>query len=222
MSDNILLVAAHPDDEVIGCGGTIAKHKKNGDKIHLVYLTDGIGSRDKIEQKQKDIRNSGLNDFLTYFKPASYATFNFPDNAMDSIPLIEITKRIEKIIQKIKPQIIYTHSEYDLNIDHRVTLEAVKTATRPQGKHIVKEIYSFYINSSSDWSFRNQNFNPDVYIDVSKEIKQKEKFLNFYKSEMRPSPHPRSIDNILNFASVNGSTIGVRFAEAFETIRVIK
>ncbi len=222
MKKNILVVAAHPDDEVIGCGGTIAKHKKNGDKVHLVYTTDGISSRDKTDQKQKDIRNKGLNDFLNYFKPVSYTTFNFPDNAMDSVPLIEITKRIEKIVQKIKPQIIYTHSEYDLNIDHRLILEAVKIATRPQGKHTVKEIYSFFINSSSDWSFGNQNFNPDTYIDVSKEIKQKEKFLKFYKSEMRSSPHPRSIDNIINFASVNGSTIGVRFAEVFQTVRVIK
>ena len=135
---NVLVIAAHPDDEVIGCGGTIAKHKRSGDKIHLLYMTDGISSRDDIDFQQKNIRETGVQNFIDYLKPDSNKCLNLPDNSMDSISLLEIVKEIESVINDTKPDIIYTHSSKDLNIDHRITLEATLVAARPQNDKSVK------------------------------------------------------------------------------------
>lgn len=216
---NVLVIAAHPDDEVIGCGGTIAKHKRAGDKIHLLYMTDGISSRGNIEFQQKNIREVGVKNFIDYLKPESNKILNLPDNSMDSISLLEIVKEIESVISDTKPDIIYTHSAKDLNIDHRITLEATLVATRPQNSDSVKEVYSFFINSSSEWNFGVEPFKPNLYVDITDEIAEKEKFLAFYADEMRAAPHARSISNIINTASVNGATVGVKFAEVFEILR---
>ena len=148
---------------------------------------------------------------------------DFPDNELDKISLLTITKKIEKIIYKIKPTLIYTHSFSDLNIDHQKTFEATLTACRPQPKFSVREIYSFEIPSSTGWHhYKIKKFNPNLYIDITKIIKKKSELLKIYSKEMRKEPHARSIKGLLNLSRYRGNQVGLKNAEAFEVIRILK
>jgi len=150
---NILVVAAHPDDEVLGCGGTIVRHVDNGDKVFILFLSDGVTSR---------INYSDKNDKLMRIKAGIDASIclgveapqflNLPDNKMDTIPFLNVVQEVEKVISKIKPSVVYTHHAGDLNIDHQITHKAVMTAARPQPDCLIHEIYSFEVLSSTEWS----------------------------------------------------------------------
>lgn len=220
----ILVVAAHPDDEAIGCGGTIAKHLSQKDEVHLVFLADGVTSR--IEKKN-DLKNrnhmSQKFNRLMGIKEKNVVYFNFSDNSLDKYPILQIIKKLENIILRVKPQIIYTHHHGDLNVDHAVAHKAVMTACRPILKENVKKILSFEIPSSTDYNTQNNYliFQPNYYVNISKFIEKKISGLKCYKKEMRTPPHSRSINNIKNLASVRGNTIGVNYAEAFYVNRII-
>jgi len=170
---NVLVVAAHPDDEVLGCGGTIAKYSKDNN-IYLVILGEGISSRyiQRNEVKKKELlqlrKDSQKVGELLGIKEIFF--FALPDNRFDTVSFLDIVKKVEEIIKKIKPEIIYTHYSGDLNIDHRLTFQAVLTATRPVKGCSVKEIYSFEIPSSTEWSFgkieKDKIFNPNIFEDI--------------------------------------------------------
>jgi LmbE family N-acetylglucosaminyl deacetylase len=150
-------------------------------------------------------------------------TASFPDNSFDSVPLLDIVKKIEEIKQKTKPQIIFTHHFGDMNIDHQITHQAVLTATRPMQGETVKEIYSCEIPSSTEWNFEpNKQFTPNVFFDVSKTIDKKIKALEKYKSELREYPHPRSLQHIKELAKFRGARCGLNFAEAFYLVRSVR
>ena len=164
MNKNILIVAAHPDDEVLGCGGTIIKHVEHGDEINLLFMTDGASSRpDTSDENIKErLQASKLAKTVLGVKSVKY--LNFPDNAMDSIPLLNIIKKIELLINKLKPSIIYTHHFGDLNVDHQLTNDAVMTACRPTPNSTVREIYGFEVLSNTEWSNpKKANFNPTLF-----------------------------------------------------------
>lgn len=222
----ILVIAAHPDDEVLGCGGSIAKFSAGGDKVFALILGEGAMSR-------FDTRKDGLKSKApAKLKAASarvarimgikmVSMFNFPDNRFDTVPLLEIAKVIEKVKNGIKPDIVYTHHRDDLNIDHRITYDAVLTACRPLKGETVKEIYSFEVPSSTEWNYP-ASFNPDVFIDINRTICKKIAALKCYKSELRQFPHPRSEEGARHLAAYRGSMAGLNCAEAFETVRIIK
>jgi len=222
--NNILVVAAHPDDEVLGCGGTIAKLAKEGHSIFTLILGEGVTSRNiskikgkkemKILQKSTVKANKLLGVKKVFFH-------NFPDNKFDSVPLLEIVKDVEEIKNQIRPKIIFTHYEKDLNIDHRITYQAVITATRPVINETVKEIYSFEVLSSTEWAYPI-SFSPDIFYDISKTINDKLVALLSYKSELRGSCHPRSLSGIRNNAKFWGQKVGLGYAEAFKCVRIIK
>ena len=184
----ILIIAAHPDDDAFGCGGTIAKLSKNKNKIYAIYFTDGVAAR----INQKDIKNNIIHRRqntddaakILGIKNCSYCLY--PDNKLDSIPLLEIVQRIEKEIKIMKPDIIFTHFGNDLNIDHRIIHKAVITATRPKPKNKVKKIFLFETLSSTEWNFseKNRSFNPNYFIDISKTIDKKIKAIKSYKKEI--------------------------------------
>ena len=221
----ILVIAAHPDDELLGCGASLLYYKKLGYKIKVVFLSDGESSRDinkdkidkfiRIRQKQAEL----VSNKCKFLKP-SFG--NLPDNRLDKIPFLNIVKLVEKHILNLKPEIIFSHFENDLNIDHQLAFKAVITASRPLSKCFVKKIYCFETPSSTEFNFTRNNlkkFNPNYYIDVSKYIKKKIKFLNIYKKELRKWPHSRSLKSISNLAKYRGSEVGVKYAEAFVLIR---
>jgi len=230
MKDTILVIAAHPDDEIIGCGGTILKHVKNKDSVYSLILSKGVQSRfkknnssKKIQKYKESLNNETLkaNSSLGVKKIFSE---DFPDNNFDSVSLLDIVKKIEFHFDKIQPSIVYTHSNFDLNIDHQITFRAVLTASRPKIDSKISKIFSFEIPSSSDWSFglNNRNFNPNYFVGIEKEVNRKIKALKYYKSEMRKFPNSRSLKNIQNLAAVRGATVGLKAAEAFEIVRYIK
>jgi LmbE family N-acetylglucosaminyl deacetylase len=224
---NILLVFAHPDDEVLCCGATTAKFAMQGANVSTLILSDGVSSRydDKeLSKMNKEIKNRQNEMKMANKIIGSKKVFmaNFPDNSFDSVPLLDVVKKIEEIKEKTKPQIIFTHHFGDLNIDHQITYQAVLTATRPMQGETVKEIYSGEIPSSTEWNFEpRKQFIPNLFFDVSKTINKKIKSLAKYKSELREYPHPRSLQHIMELAKFRGACSGLDFAEAFYLVRSI-
>ena len=219
--EKILVVAAHPDDEILGCGGSIIKYKETHE-IEVIFMTDGVSSRGRNKTKALRRRKNCV-DLFSFLKLKKPTFFNFPDNQIDKIPLLKIVKKIEKKIKSYKPHTIFTHYSGCLNIDHRKTFEAVITACRPLSGSSVKKILSFEILSSTEWShFKNKSFQPNYFINISKEFKQKIKCLNFYKSEIRKYPHSRSLKAVEALAKFRGVSSGNNYAEAFYLNRYIK
>ena len=226
MAKKILIVAAHPDDEILGCGGTAARCVKEGYEVYSVILGEGITSRDAI--RQKDIREKEIAQLKIQAHEANRVigvkelfTFDFPDNRFDIIPMLNIVKVIEEVKNKIKPDILFTHYEKDLNIDHRLTFQAAVTASRPLAGETVKEIYSFEILSSTEWNYP-LSFSPDCFFDISETIDIKTAAMEKYKSELREFPHPRSLKGIRLNAENWGMKTGLAYAEAFKTVRITR
>jgi len=222
MDKTVLVVAAHSDDEALGCAGSMAKHVASGDNVHVLFMTDGVGSRyaeaDGVVQRQSTSQTAAEDLQLL-----SIQNLDFPDNKMDAVPLLDITQAIEKVVSEIQPDIIYTHHIGDLNIDHQITHKAVMTACRPQPKFCVNEIYAFEVLSSTEWQTVGWSpFIPNVFVDISGYIETKRAVLKIYCDEMREEPHSRSIDNAINLAKVRGSSVGLKYAEAFVSLRELR
>jgi len=219
---NVLVVAAHPDDEILGCGGTIAKHVKNGDIVNVVILVEGVTSRDKnrdISNRNEELSRLGdiakkANGFLGV---DSLNLHDFPDNRLDSLDRLDLIKKVEEFIKKFNPQIVYTHHCGDVNIDHRRIHEAVVTACRPIPNHCVKRLLFFEVASSTEWqtSYFVSSFVPNYFVDISNFLDLKLKALEIYKCEMRDYPHARSIEALKYLAKWRGVSVGVKAAEAF-------
>jgi LmbE family N-acetylglucosaminyl deacetylase len=224
MKKNILVVVAHSDDETISMGGTIRKHITNGDNVIAISMTDGVSSRANMDNKEitKRTDSAEMASQILGFKWGE--CFNFKDNAMDSHPLIEVIKCIEESKKKYQPNMVYTHSGADLNIDHRIVANAVLTAFRPEPGEICKEIRLFEVPSATDYGHKSLTgiFNPNVFVSIDNEWSYKEEALNAYDKEMRLYPHSRSIQGIGNLARLRGSQVGFEMAEAFEVIRKLE
>ena len=226
MKEKVLIIAAHPDDEILGCGGTAARYVMENKKVYTAILGEGITSRRETRDREKDqaelarlkeqIRRAnkiiGVSDLFIH---------DFPDNRFDTVPLLEIVKAVEKLVFKIEPKIIFTHFGNDLNCDHRLTYQAVLTATRPIGGTTVKEIYSFETLSSTEWNFPSR-FDPDVFFDIENTLKLKMDAIKRYEKELRDFPHPRSLKGIEINAMNWGMKCGVKYAEAFKAVRILK
>jgi N-acetylglucosamine malate deacetylase 1 len=229
----ILIVSAHPDDEIIGMGGTLKKLSKNND-ITVLFLADGITARKQggftnssdyettkpqDEQMKKEIEKRKIHakNALKVLEIRKTIFLDLPDNELDLVPFLKIVKEVEKEIRKTKCDTIFTHHFNDLNIDHRFAYEATITAARPLENSSVNSIISFEAISSSDWR-QPYSFKPNLFIDVSKELSQKMKALKEYKNEIMKFPHPRSIEAIESLAKRWGSLYGYKAAEAFELI----
>lgn len=222
---SVLIVAAHPDDEVLGCGGTIAKHICDGDKVTILFMTNGVSARHDSNSEAIELRkNASIAALDALLVCRSNIIFGcFPDNQMDKVSLIEVVKKIEEVIENVNPSIIYTHFSDDLNIDHRITHQGVMTACRPQIHSSVNEIYCFEVVSSTEWNSRNNTkFNPNKYISIEKYWQKKLVALNAYSQEMRDFPHSRSIQAIEALCTWRGACVGLRIAEAFEIERIIQ
>ena len=215
----ILIIAAHPDDEILGCGGIIAKLKKNN-QIQVLFLTDGVSAR-KNGKKSINIRKNETLKLFKYLKIRSPIFFDFSDNELDKSTLLNIVKKIEVVMKKFKPNIIFTHYEHCLNIDHKIAYQATITASRPLTKNkFIEQIISYEVPSSTEWRLSNKHsFIPNIYFDISKVIKHKIHYLKFYKSELKKYPHSRSIKGVKTFASFRGLASGFEYAEAFLLVR---
>jgi len=230
---NILVVSAHPDDEIIGMGGTLKKLSKKH-SISILFFSDGITSRRKsghvnipkydISKSEKNKMNKEIEIRKKHAKQAlkivgvKKAFFlDYPNNELDLIPFLKIVKDVENAIFQSKCNAIFTHHHNDLNIDHRFVYEAVITAARPLPNSSVNSIISFEAFSSTDWR-KPYQFNPNMFVDISTELSSKIKALKSYKNEIRKFPHPRSIESIKSLSKKWGSLYGFKAAEAFEIV----
>ena len=223
MSKTVLVIAAHADDEVLGCGGAILKHVKAGDSVHLILCADGVSSRPDSRDLDLQNRLSAAKKAHSILGIEDVHYLNFPDNRMDSLGLLDMIQIIEPIVQKIEPSHIYTHSHTDLNVDHRRTHEIVMTICRPQPESLIKEIYGFEVLSSTEWGIdQGSRFDPNLFIDISAELSKKLLALEAYGDEMRTPPHSRSIDHAEILARHRGFSVGLSAAEAFSIYRIIR
>jgi LmbE family N-acetylglucosaminyl deacetylase len=214
--NKILVVASHPDDESLSCAATMHKYANEGHEIYCLILGEGATHRELeggnlISQAQQAGKIIGFKGM--FFKC-------LPDNRFDTVPQADINRHVEHYINKLCPDTVYTHHGQDLNIDHRITFQAVMTACRP-GCSTVKEIYCFETPSSTEWAF-DGSFKPNVFVEVDEvEISRKLHALECYDTEIREFPHPRSWRALRVRAEYWGQVAGVEYAEAFELIRKI-
>jgi LmbE family N-acetylglucosaminyl deacetylase len=223
-----LIVVAHPDDEVLGCGGTIARLAREGHDVYIAILGEGLTSRYKKSEKSNNKKVAALEahsrQVAEFLNCKDIFFHNLPDNCFDTLPLLKIVQLIEALIKQIQPQIIFTHHRGDLNIDHSILHRAVLTATRPVSGCTVQEIYAVEVASSTEWTFGQLQplFRPNTFVDICATLETKVEAMEMYESESRPFPHPRSSDALRAAARRWGSMAGVEAAEAFELIRSIR
>ncbi|MDT8993098.1 PIG-L deacetylase family protein [Curvibacter sp. APW13] len=223
MSKAILIVAAHADDEALGCGGTIAKHVAAGDKVHVVFVADGVTSRGGAGQEDLVHRQRATENARNILGISTMAFLDLPDNRLDSLPLLDIIQPLEALIGKLAPEIIYTHHCGDLNVDHRLVHQAVMTACRPLPNSTVREILAFEVMSSTEWSSTGlAPFLPNLFVDISAHMETKMRALEAYALEMRAPPHSRSMEHMRSLAKHRGYCVGVDAAEAFMVMRVLR
>ena len=222
--NRILVFAAHPDDELLGLGGTVRRLANEGKEVHAVILAEGLTSRN---DNRSDTDKSELLELQADARKAAsvvgYKTIDFcglPDNRMDRIDLLDIIKVVSRFVEKYDPDTIFTHHHGDLNIDHRRTCEAVLTACRPVNGNKVKRIYGFETPSSTEWNYTYEDpFLPTVFFDVTETIEAKVEGMACYRTESTTYPHPRSPKALRALGQYRGSNVGFEMAEAFVLLR---
>lgn len=212
----ILVVAAHSDDEVLGCGGTMLRHAARGDEVHVIFLTNGVGARGSDDGA--NARSAACESVMKKAGVTSFKQFDFPDNQLDKVSLLEVIKVVENVITAIRPTIIYTHFEGDLNIDHRICSAAVATACRPLPETDHVQIFAFEVPSSTEWS-ASDCFKPTHFVNIEEFLDAKLGLMCLYEDEIRNFPHPRSLEAIGALAKWRGATAGFRAAEAFVSMQ---
>ncbi len=220
---DVLVVAAHPDDEALGCGGAIARHADAGDRVRILFLTDGISARGNANTFAQEARRSAAQVAAGILGVAGLVFRDFPDNALDMVPLLAVVQAIEAEAASHPPALVYTHFGHDLNIDHRVAFQAVMTAFRPQTACNVRRILCFETRSSTEWAGNPAalSFHPNHYVDITGTLERKRDALSAYAAEMRPAPHARSVAALDALAALRGAEVGLAAAEAFVLVREI-
>jgi|ETN01SMinimDraft_4_1059930.scaffolds.fasta_scaffold03416_3 LmbE family N-acetylglucosaminyl deacetylase len=214
-----LVIAAHPDDEVLGMGGTIQKLAEDGE-VYLCILTVGteeVYGKEVLAEKRKECETAAE---LLGITKGFYC--EFPTLTLNSIPQVEINKKIEDIIKEVEPEQVFTHYYGDVNRDHQVAFNCTLTATRPLSAPSVKKVVCYEVMSSSEWGNPDKGFIPNMFVDISKYLDKKIEALKIYKTEAKENPNPRSPEKVKVFAQSRGGIIGVEAAETFKIIREIK
>jgi len=224
----ILICAAHPDDEVLGCGGTIARLAREGHDVYIALLGEGVtsrfGKRDDADTNLLKALHAASSEAARILGAKDVFMYKLPDNRFDTVPLLDIIKIIEELIERLQPEVVYTQHGGDLNVDHATVFRATLTATRPLENSGVKELYAFEVPSATEWAFQQfaPVFQPNVFVDISETLETKISAMKCYENEMRPFPHPRSAEALRAIAQRAGSVSGLRAAESFQLIRKIK
>jgi LmbE family N-acetylglucosaminyl deacetylase len=218
----IAVIAAHPDDEILGCGGTIARHIAAGATVNVLIVAEGATSRTAQRQREEQISNLQL---LANSAQAAHqiigtsqlTLLDFPDNRLDSVDFLDIVKAVETFIDATAPDTVYTHFPGDLNIDHRLVSEAVQTACRPQPGSGICRILFFEVASSTEWRMTAPaaSFIPNYFVNIEATLGKKLEALAAYSQEMRPWPHTRSLEAVEYLARWRGASVGVSAAESY-------
>jgi len=225
---SVLVVAAHPDDEILGCGGTMARLAREGHEVRIAIVAEGMSSRyaqrEDADQQQLEHLHARAQQAANKVGAKELVLSKLPDNRLDTVPLLDVVKLVEELITRFRPEAIYTHHPGDLNVDHGVVHRAVLTATRPVAGQWVREIYAFEVPSSTEWAFQRLEpvFRPNVFVDIAETLETKLEALACYDTETRKFPHPRSAEALRAIAARWGSVAGLPAAEAFELIRSVR
>ena len=218
----VLVIAPHPDDEVLGCGGTIAKHVANGDEVYVCVMTKGfppVFDENIIAQGRKECQEAdkvlGVKETIMW---------EFPAAMIESVPRHEFNAKIIHLIQSLKPDTVYIPHRGDMQLDHKLVVDACMVALRPKYDHIVKRIYSYEALSETGWDVPNvlNDFIPTMYSDITDYIDKKIHAMEKFQSQLDDFPNARSLQAIKALAEYRGATISVKAAEAFSVIREIK
>ncbi len=216
MNKNILVLAAHPDDEILGCGGVIQKHVAYGQQVFVGIITDGSsaqypGNQEKYQTKIEECREA--NKLLGVLE---VQFLDFPDMKLDIVSHSELNNKINELVEGIRPSIIYTHSQFDLNLDHVAVASSTEVVCRP-GKQYLEKVLAYEVPSSSEWS-RSGSFRPNTFVDIEPYLEQKVKAMKLYQTEYREYPHPRSSEGIQILSQYRGLQSGFKAAEAFKLV----
>lgn len=220
MTKSIAVVAAHPDDEVLGCGGTLARLAAEGHSVNILLVADGESSRRGGESALADLvdaRNEAAKRACKTLGCYSVEVINMPDNRLDGVVLLEIVQRVEGFLSRHQASVVFTHHRGDVNVDHQVVHDAVVAACRPVPGQRVQELFFFEVPSSTEWrpAGSAMPFHPNWFVDISATLSKKLDALSCYKEELREYPHPRSLQGVEALARWRGATVGVNAAEAF-------
>lgn len=225
---NILVIAAHPDDEVLGCGGTIARYAAEGAAVSILILANGLSSRADYDPVRDaplmKLHHERAERAGALLGAREVVLAGFPDQKMDTLPLLDITQRIEREIARIEPEVVFTHHGGDLNLDHAITFRATMTATRPTAGHPVRCLYGYEVGSSTEWAFQQFEpaFRPTTFFDIAPFLERKIAAMQVYESEARAFPHPRSPEALRAQAQFRGASAGLPAAEAFCCVRELR
>jgi LmbE family N-acetylglucosaminyl deacetylase len=225
---SVLVVAAHPDDEILGCGGTMTRLAREGHEVRIAILAEGMSSRyahrEDADQQKLQHLHARAQEAADKVGAKELVLCKLPDNRLDTVPLLDVVKTVEDLVARFRPEIIYTHHPGDLNVDHGVVHRAVLTATRPMTGQCVRDIYAFEVPSSTEWAFQRlePSFRPNVFVDIADSLETKIAALSCYDTETRKFPHPRSPEALRAIATRWGSVVGLQAAEAFELIRSVR
>ena len=210
-----------------GAGGTIARRVREGHEVYIAILGEGITSR----YADREDADAGLLDSLhsdsakvgELLGAKDVFLYGLPDNRFDTVPLLDAVKIVEELVDKVRPDTIFTQHPGDLNVDHGVVFRAVMTGTRPTAGQVVKTVYAFEVASSTEWAFQRVSppFRPNAFFDIQDTLELKIEAMELYESEKRPFPHPRSPESLRAIAQRWGSAVGFQAAEAFELMRYI-
>ncbi|MGW2519706.1 PIG-L deacetylase family protein [Streptomyces sp. NPDC001617] len=216
----VLVLAAHPDDELLGAGATLARHVRDGDAVHAVVLTEGASSRyreglaeDLAKSAQRAAQVLGL---------ASLELWSLPDQRLDALPLIDVVQQVETKVDALRPDLVYTHFPGDVNTDHGVVARAAWTACRPYVLPGLRRFAVFETPSSTEWAWSADSpFTPSLYVDVTRTLDVKLEAMSCYETELRDPPHPRSLQALRERAGYWGSRVGRPAVEPFQVLREV-
>jgi len=219
----VLVVAAHPDDEVLGCGGTMARHASCGDEVHIVIVAEGATSRQGHPANGTTELRNATESAAHCLGVSSVTALGLPDNRLDSMDLLDLVQLIEPIYEQLCPTVMYTHHYGDLNVDHVQVSRAVSAVARPLPESNLRSLLLFEVPSSTGWAApTDRPFLPNWYVDVTQWVEHKRKALLVYETEMREYPHARSHAAVESLTRFRGSSVGVHAAEAFELHRHVR
>jgi N-acetylglucosamine malate deacetylase 1 len=220
--EKVLIISTHPDDETLGCGGTLLKHVKNFDDVFWLILTnindEKIWGKERIEQRQLEIEKvTSLFGFKKILK------LNYDTTKLDQLPLDELTKEISHVIKEVKPEVIYLHNRSDVHSDHRISFDAIISATKSFNHPYIKKVLMYETISETEFApaLQENAFIPNYFVDISEYIDKKIEIMRIYKSELKEHPFPRSERNIRALATFRGAQCGVDSAEAFMILKEI-
>lgn len=220
-SGTVLVIAAHPDDEVLGCGGTIARLAAEGRDVTIAILGEGIRSRSDQPDSAIAALQMTAQAVAKQLGASELVTFGLPDNRLDTLPLLDLAQICEQLVARFLPTVVFTQHGGDLNVDHRQLFRATLTATRPIQGRPVQQVIAYEVASSTEWAFGQfaPDFRPNLFVDIASTLDLKIAAMQQYESEARPFPHPRSPEALRAQATRWGATAGLVAAEAFQIVR---